>query len=118
SPSSWVPGTTAPGFMGTVRAGDTVTGTFGLRNPTNSAASARVSAEQLVETSEYEWIVPVTNSQESAHDFTRADYLWNMTSHVPADTDLLKVTAVVSYSQFSVSDPRSPFLGPASAWRL
>src|SRR3954454_8179279 len=42
----------------------------------------------------------------------------NMTSHVIADTDFLKVTAVVSYSQFSASDPRSPFLGPASTWRL
>src|SRR5205823_12887142 len=36
SPSSWVPGTTAPGFMGTVRPGDTVTGAIGLQNPTTS----------------------------------------------------------------------------------
>ncbi|MFL5732828.1 MAG: S8 family serine peptidase, partial [Chloroflexia bacterium] len=118
SPSSWVPGSTAPGFIGTVRPGESVTGTFAVQNPTNQAATATLSAQQLVKTSEYEWSVPAANSQESEHDFGRPDYLMNMTSHVPADTDFLKVTAVVSYSQFSASDPRSPFLGPASTWRL
>src|SRR5436305_9678141 len=71
SPSSWVPGQSAPGFMGTIRPGDTVTGTFGLQNPTSSAVSANLSAEQLVKTSEYEWTVTVSNTQESDQDFSR-----------------------------------------------
>src|SRR5438067_7106168 len=82
SPSSWVPGTTAPGFMGTVRPGDTVTGAIGLQNPTTSTVSARVSAERLVETSEYEWTVVTSNTQQSEGDFGRPDYLWNVPSHV------------------------------------
>ena len=42
-----------------------------------------------------------------------------MTSHVPADTDLLKVTAVISYTQFSPVRPTLAFPGPGtSAWRL
>src|SRR5205085_7102124 len=74
--------------------------------------------EQLVKTAEYEWSVTTSNTQESRLDFTRPDYLWNLTSRIPAGTDLIRVSAVVSYTNFSSSDPRGQFLGPTSMWSL
>jgi subtilisin family serine protease len=118
SPSSWVPGTTAPGYAGVVRPGEVATGTFTLRNLGSAAASVTVTGQQLVQTSQYEWTQAVTNTLESDPDFKRPDYLWNMISRVPPDTDLLKVSAVMSFTDFSRSDPRTVFLGVQSAWRL
>jgi subtilisin family serine protease len=118
SPSSWVPGSSAPAYMGTLIPGERTSQTFTLQNLGNSAVTARLSAEQLVETSQYEWSVGITNSLESTGDFKRPDYIWSLTSRIPADTDLVRVTAVVSYTDFSASDPTSPFLGASSSWRL
>ena len=118
SPTSWTPGQTAPGFSGTLAPGQTATQTLQLTNHGATAVQARVSSEQLVQTSEYEWSVPISDAQESRADFTRPDYLWNMSPHVPAGTDLVRVSAVVSYTDFSLSDPRTPFLGALSAWRV
>ena len=48
------------------------TTTFTLQNPGTTAESVDVSAERLVQTSEYEWTANASNDQESPPDFTQA----------------------------------------------
>lgn len=118
SPSSWVPGTTAPAYVGLLTGGQTVTQSFTLQNTGSAAVQARIYGSEYVQTSEYEWTVPISNGQETRGDFARPDYLWNMTPHIPTGTDLVRVSAVISFTEFSLSNPRSPFLGVASSWRV
>lgn len=118
SPSSWVPGTTAPASMGALLPGESATQTLQLQNLGGQATTARVSAERLVETSTYEWNVLTDNAEESGGSISRPDYVWNLRERIPPDTDLVRVSAVISFTEFSLANPRSPFLGVSSAWRL
>ncbi len=58
--------------------------------------------------------VNTTNSLESAPDFLRPDYLYDITDDIPAGTNLVKVTVSVPFSQF---DPNGDYVRESS-WRL
>ena len=72
----------------------------------------------LLESGHYDWTVTSSNSAESAGSFSRPDYLQNLTSVIPPGTDLMRVQAVISYTEFTLSDPQSQFLFWHNTFRL
>ena len=110
SPPSWIAGQQYAGNTGVVLPGAAATQVFTLTNPTGSPIQAALGTSQLVEASHIDWVQQVHTSRESEPDFIRPDYLYNLTAFIPPDADFLKVTAVISYSQFSLSAPNASFL--------
>ncbi|HMA34950.1 MAG TPA: S-layer homology domain-containing protein [Chloroflexia bacterium] len=118
SPMRWAPGQSAPAFAGYVRPGDTASTTLTLTNPTGSPVNATVGGDQLLEVGHYDWTLTTSNTLESGSSFTRPDYLQDLTGVIPANTDLMRVQAVFSYTEFTQSAPNSPWLYWNNTWRL
>ncbi|MGI8587203.1 MAG: S-layer homology domain-containing protein [Chloroflexia bacterium] len=118
SPMRWVPGQTAPAFAGYLRPGDTATSAFTLTNPTGSPVTATVGSDMMLEAGHYDWTVTTSNTLESLPDFSRPDYLQDLTGVIPQGTDLMRVQAVFTYTQLTLSLPDSSYLSWHSTWRL
>ncbi len=117
-PVRWTPGQSAPAFAGYLVPGASDSTVLTLTNPTGAPIQATVAAEQLQEVGHYDWTVVTNNSRESGASFTRPDYLQDITGIIPADTDLMKVQAVFTYTQFTASAPNTPWLFWRNTWRL
>jgi len=118
SPTRWTPGQTAPFFAGYVAPGGTATTTLTLSNPGPAPLTATVASDVLLESGYYDWNVNSSNSDESAPSFSRPDYLRDLTGVIPRGTDLMRVQAVISYTEFTLSDPLSQFLFWHNTFRL
>ncbi len=104
-----------PSFARLMFPGQTNTTTFDVLN-TDSVNEDDITVSdwelQLTDTQTF-WI-NATNAEESPHDFLRPDYLIDLTPYVPAETNLVKVTATFPYSQF---DANGDYVRDSS-WRL
>jgi subtilisin family serine protease len=118
SPMRWTPGQQAPAFAGYLYPGGSTTTPVTVANPGSTPLTVTVTSDRLVETGHYDWTVNTNNSLESSADFTRPDYLRDLTGVIPAGTDLMKVQAVMTYTDFTLSRPDSVWLAWASTWRL
>ncbi|HUS16870.1 MAG TPA: S8 family serine peptidase, partial [Chloroflexia bacterium] len=118
SPARWVPGQVAPAYAGFVRPGQDATTPITLTNSTSAPLTATIASDQLVEIRHYDWTLGTDLSRESPGDFTRPDYLLDLAGLIPADTDLMKVQAVFTYTAFTLAEPDSVWLAWANTWRL
>lgn len=118
SPARWTPGQVAPAFAGYLRPGEPATTTLTLTNPTGAPLTATLAGDRLVEIGHFDWTVVTSNTLESEGDFRRPDYLRDLTGAIPTGTDLMKVQAVISYTDFTNSAPTSTWLFWRSTWRL
>jgi hypothetical protein len=118
SPARWTPGQTAPAFTGVLYPGESASTVVTLTNPTGAPLQASVTSDSMQEVGHYDWTVISNNIQESGADFVRPDYVQDLTGVIPADTDLMKVQAVFTYTSFTLSQPDSGWLFWHSDWRL
>ena len=110
APSAWVAGdfrgVTREGFSNIMHAGDTDSTTFKVRN--QGAKKTHITARDVWHQRAWTTSLTVTldPAQQSAINFNRPDKLIDITSMIPANTDLLVVRTVYPLSEM---DPTSSF---------
>lgn len=118
SPSAWNVGSSSPGAIGFITPGLTLTRSFTLNNPSPAPLTANLGSDNLVATGSLDWSVSTSITNESPANFSRPDYLWNLSNQIPLGTDLVQLTAYFPYEQFSVITPTSLYLSNQSSWSL
>ncbi|MHB1341723.1 MAG: cell wall-binding repeat-containing protein [Coriobacteriia bacterium] len=116
-PSVWYPGdyrgTEYESFVDLVHPGDVVTDTFTVTNFSGSSVDVTVTDSWHQLGASIEGDVELDGTLESAYDFDRPDYLWDLTSFVDAqDPDLLVITTTEDFADFAPTgafntDPRA-----------
>jgi hypothetical protein len=108
-------GTAYPAFPHLVYPGTNNTTTFFLGNVQFSGPKdVTVSDWWLQKTGSDSWTFTTANSAESAPDFLRPDYLFDLTGLVPPGTSLVKATVSFPFAQF---DPETNYAFN-SRWRV
>lgn len=108
SPSAWYPGgfegSQPMGFEQVVSPGDTLTSPLTLTNPGTAPASVTISDSWMQKTGSEVVTVTLDASRESAFSANRPDALLDLSSVVPAGTQLLVVRATAPLSQIDPND--------------
>lgn len=121
-PSSWSAGKdkhSAPAFPNVLKPGQSSMKDFTIENRGDSAARVSVSGRRLLQTGGSSFTVETSDSKEELEAMThRPDYLIDLSNSVPQDTDLLRIRVSLPYAKFSLSDPASRGLDPASLWMV
>lgn len=112
SPSFWAPGSfrgaNYPSFAQIVHPGDNTWTTLKVTNPGSSPVSVDVSDAWLQRSQTITMSVTLDPAQESPYTFSRPDWLTNLTSSIPAGTDLMVVRATVPYGEFETAATMTP----------
>jgi len=106
SPSAWYPGdyrgTEYVSYVDLVHPGDSVTDSLQVVNTGSSTANITVTDSWLELESTTTMTVTLDSAGESAYDFSRPDYLADITSLVQAaDADLMVIKADESFAEFA-----------------
>ena len=117
-PSAINVGAPVAGAVGSIAPGESLTTTLYVTNSSNAPQSFSFASDQLVQTGSITRTVLTHNAQESGRDIARPDYLWNFSNDIPADSDLVQITAYYPYGQMTDSNPRSPYLLGDNAWAV
>lgn len=108
SPTAWYPGgfegSQPMGFEQVVSPGDTLTSPLTLTNPGTAPASVTISDSWMQKTGSEVVTVTLDASRESAFSANRPDALLDLSSVVPAGTQLLVVRATAPLSQIDPND--------------
>ena len=117
-PESWTAGdfrgTEYEAFAKILHPGDAATKTFTVYNGGATDKTVQISDERLVKIGVKEWDFTTANRTAETKNFSMPDYLFDVTSLIPAGTDLMEVKAVFPFAEF---DPDGNYTANSS-WRL
>ncbi|MCX6030198.1 MAG: DNRLRE domain-containing protein [Chloroflexi bacterium] len=117
-PESWTAGdfrgTEYEAFSKIMYPGGAATKTFTVYNGGAADKTVQISDEQLVKIGSKEWDFTTANRTAETKVMYMPDYLFDVTSMIPAGTDMMEVKAVFPFAEF---DPDGNYTANSS-WRL
>jgi uncharacterized repeat protein (TIGR01451 family) len=112
TPSAWYPGsyrgTDYLAFSQIITPGGTDSQVFTFNNFGPLTTTANLTATYLTKVSSSEFTVTLNTANESAYDFARPDYLWNVNQYapsgIPAGTDLMVAEVIQPFGEFATGN--------------
>ncbi len=104
APDSWTAGdyrgAEYPGFANIVHPADVATKTFTLHNTSNTDANVTLQTDRLVKVGEYTFSFTSKDQSLEDGDFTKPDYLFDITDEIPGGTDLMEVKVAFPWDEW------------------
>lgn len=122
SPDTWnagdYRGKVYEAFPRTVIPGRSYSQTFEVRNRRPFQSGVLVEPVELSLVSRRQISLTAQTAAEPPYDFLKPDYLFDLRPYVALDANLVRVRLTFRYATFSLSNPSSRSLAPASQWTL